>query len=135
MHATIQEHSFDIDATGPAYPALDRAVRLARSCGAKLMIADVLTIPADARRSLRADVEEKLVSRQRQQLTRVARGVTGVPTDSTVSPITGGGMPSRAASREPARTTSSAPTINGARPSTNHPSAIIEIERNSFRER
>ena len=74
----------DIDATVPAHPALDRAVRLARNAGAKLTIVDVMTIPGDARRSLRADIEEEIVRRWREQLTLVARSINHVPTDSTL---------------------------------------------------
>ncbi len=74
----------DIDATVPAHPALQRAVGLARSCGAKLTIADVVTIPADARRYLEAGAEEEIVSRRRGQLARVAQGVTDVPAEATL---------------------------------------------------
>lgn len=56
----------DIDATVPAHPALERAIRLARGCGARLTLTDVVTIPPYARRYLPADVEEEMVSRRRQ---------------------------------------------------------------------
>jgi universal stress protein E len=72
----------DIDASVTAHPALERAVRLARSCGAKLTIVDVMTIPADARLYMQPDLEEEIVSRRRKQLTHVAQTVTGVPIDS-----------------------------------------------------
>ncbi len=72
----------DIDATVPAHPALERAVRLARACGARLTITDVMTVPAYARRYLPADVEEEMVTRRRQQLGRIADAVTDVPTEA-----------------------------------------------------
>lgn len=72
----------DIDAAAPAHPALERAIRLARASGARLTITDVMTIPPYARRYLPADVEEEMVSRRRQQLTRIAHAVTGVPTEA-----------------------------------------------------
>ena len=72
----------DIDASVPAHPALERAIRLARASGAKLTITDVMTVPAYARRYLPADVEEEMVSRRRQQLARLAHAVTDVPTEA-----------------------------------------------------
>ena len=72
----------DIDAAVPAHPALERAVRLARAAGARLTITDVMTVPQYARRYLPADVEEEMVARRREQLARVARTITDVPTDS-----------------------------------------------------
>jgi nucleotide-binding universal stress UspA family protein len=74
----------DIDASMAAHPALDRAVRLARASGAKLMIADVVTIPSDAHRYLEPSLEEEYVMRRRRRLEQVARGVAGVPTESTL---------------------------------------------------
>jgi nucleotide-binding universal stress UspA family protein len=71
----------DVDATVPAHPALERATRLARRSGARLTIADVMTVPAYARRYLPADIEEEMVSRRRQQLVRIAQAVTDVQTE------------------------------------------------------
>lgn len=68
----------DIDAAVPAHPALERAIRLARASGARLTIADVMTVPAYARRYLPADLEEEMLDRRRQQLARLAQAVTGV---------------------------------------------------------
>lgn len=68
----------DVDATAPSHPALERAAALARRSGGRLTITDVLSIPAHARRYLPADVEEDLIDRQRAQLTRIARSLTGV---------------------------------------------------------
>ncbi|MCL4849509.1 MAG: universal stress protein [Acidobacteria bacterium] len=72
----------DIDATVPTHPALERAIRLARRSGARLTITDILTIPAYARRSLPAELEEEVISGRRQQLTRIADAVTGVRTEA-----------------------------------------------------
>ncbi len=71
----------DVDATATAHPALDRALGLARSCGARLTIVDVFTIGADDRRSLQRGLEDLLVTQRRQQLTRIAQGITGLPVD------------------------------------------------------
>jgi nucleotide-binding universal stress UspA family protein len=71
----------DIDATALAHPALERAIRLARSSGARLTITDVMTVPAYARRYLPADVEEDMVARRRQQVARIAHAVTDVTTE------------------------------------------------------
>jgi nucleotide-binding universal stress UspA family protein len=79
---TFKSILVDIDVSTPAHPALDRAVRLARKCGAKLTIADVMAIPPYTRRYFPAELEETMVSQQRQQLARLAHGVAGVQTDS-----------------------------------------------------
>jgi nucleotide-binding universal stress UspA family protein len=72
----------DIDAAVSAHPALERAIRLARTSGARLTIVDVMTVPAYARRYLPADVEEEMVSRRREQLARIAQALTDVPTET-----------------------------------------------------
>lgn len=72
----------DVDATAIAHPALERAVRLARSSGATLTITDVMTVPPHARRYLPAALEEEMVSDRRQQLARVADTVTDVRAES-----------------------------------------------------
>lgn len=74
----------DIDAAAPQHPALERAVRLARRSGARLTIADVMTIPSHARRYLPAGYVEEMISGRREQLARLAHGVTDVPTDTTL---------------------------------------------------
>jgi len=72
----------DVDATAIAHPALERAVRLARSSGATLTITDVLAVPSHARSYLPAALEEELVSERRRQLARVADTVTDVRAES-----------------------------------------------------
>jgi nucleotide-binding universal stress UspA family protein len=71
----------DIDASASAHPALDRALRLARASGAKLTIADVMTVPRYARRYLAADLEEEMVSRRRQQVNWIAHAITDIETE------------------------------------------------------
>ena len=68
----------DVDATASAHPALDRAVRLARSLGATLTVADVVTVPPHARHYLPPALEEDMVRERRQQLARVANAVNDV---------------------------------------------------------
>ncbi|MBD0319672.1 MAG: universal stress protein [Gemmatimonadetes bacterium] len=72
----------DIDATAPVQPALRRAVYLARTCGARLTIVDVLSVPSYARRYLSPGLEEELLVRRREDLARIAGGVEEVPADA-----------------------------------------------------
>ena len=74
----------DIDASVPAHPALDRAIALARGSGARLTIADVITVPSHARRYLPDNVEEDLVMKRREQLNRIAEAVPDVQTATTL---------------------------------------------------
>ncbi|HET9950112.1 MAG TPA: universal stress protein [Longimicrobiales bacterium] len=74
----------DIDATAAYHPELDRAVRLARAAGAKLTIADVMSVPPEARAYLSEDLERQLVSHRRDQLENVARTVAGVPVQAVL---------------------------------------------------
>lgn len=81
MH-TFTSILVDVDATATAQPALDRAAHIARKCGAALRIVDVMSAPAEARRNLRADLEDELTARRRQQLARIAHTVRDVPVDT-----------------------------------------------------
>ncbi len=74
----------DVDATAAAQPAVERAALIARRCGAPLRIVDVLSVPVDARRGLRADLEDELMTRRRQQLARIAYSVRDVTVDTDV---------------------------------------------------
>jgi nucleotide-binding universal stress UspA family protein len=74
----------DVDAAAAAQPALDRAARVARACGARLRVVDVISAPAEARRNLRADVEDELMTRRRQQLARIGYGVRDLPVDTDI---------------------------------------------------
>lgn len=80
----------DIDATDRAQPALERAARLARSSGARLTIVDVMGIPAHARRYLPASLEAEISGRRREDLARIAEGVTGVSVESRLLEGRGG---------------------------------------------
>lgn len=68
----------DVDSAASAHPALERAVVLARRCGATLTIAEVMSVPPHARRHLPPDFEERMLGERRQQLARLAAGVAGV---------------------------------------------------------
>ena len=70
----------DVDATASAHPALERAVRLARSLGATVTITDVVTVPPHARHYLPATLEDDMVRQRREQLARLASEVSGVRT-------------------------------------------------------
>jgi nucleotide-binding universal stress UspA family protein len=77
----------DVDAAAPAHPALERAARLARRCGARITITDVLTVPASARGYMPPDLEERMAGERRQQLDRIVRSVDGV--EATPKLLTG----------------------------------------------
>jgi nucleotide-binding universal stress UspA family protein len=72
----------DVDATDRAQPALERAARLARSSGARLTVVDVLRVPAYARGYLPPSVQEEMADRRRDDLARLAAGITDVPVES-----------------------------------------------------
>src|SRR5262245_60721867 len=72
----------DVDATAPTHPALERAARLARGSGARLTITDVITIPDHARRYMPAGMAEEIINERRQQLSDLARSVTGIQTEA-----------------------------------------------------
>jgi universal stress protein E len=74
----------DIDATATAQPALDRAAHIARKCSAPLRIVDAMSAPAEARRNLRADLEDELMVRRRQQLARIAYTVRDMRVDTDI---------------------------------------------------
>lgn len=74
----------DVDATATAQPALDRAAEIARKCGAPLRIVDVSSAPAEARRALRADLEDELMARRREKLARLAYGLRDVVAETDI---------------------------------------------------
>ena len=74
----------DVDALAAAHPALDRAIELARMCGARLKIVDSVHIPPAARRSLPRSGEETLVGSRRDRLASFARAATGVDAEFDV---------------------------------------------------
>jgi universal stress protein E len=70
----------DVDATAAVHPELDRAVRLARRCGASLTIVDSMTASAHVPHPLSADLDEDIVAARRHQLRRLARRTPEIPT-------------------------------------------------------
>lgn len=68
----------DIDAMAPAHPALDRAANLARHCGARLKIVDVVRVPSAPRTHELAAVEQTVVKSRRDRLSRIAAGLKDV---------------------------------------------------------
>jgi nucleotide-binding universal stress UspA family protein len=62
----------DIDGTAAVYPAFDQAVDLARRCGARVKIVDVVEVPATARRYVQDSVVQALTDRRRDQLVQLA---------------------------------------------------------------
>ena len=76
--ASFKSILVDIDATARTHPALERAVLLAKRSGAKLTIADVMTVPSHAHQYLPAGLEERLLRDRRQRLALIARQVADV---------------------------------------------------------
>ncbi len=76
MTALFSNILVDIDATAPTHPALERSLALARACGARVTIVDVLTIPAEASAHLPPGLEEEVRARRRHQLEAIARATT-----------------------------------------------------------
>ena len=69
----------DIDAVAPAHPALEGAVGLAKRCGARVKIVDVLPrVPAGVRHFLTPDLEQELIDHRRERLEAVADGLQDV---------------------------------------------------------
>jgi nucleotide-binding universal stress UspA family protein len=74
----------DIDATAGTHPAFDRAIELARQCGARVKLVDVVTVPASARPYLPGDAERMLAETRRANLALLASRVQGLPIDVDV---------------------------------------------------
>jgi nucleotide-binding universal stress UspA family protein len=74
----------DVDATAAVHYELERAVSLARRCGASLTIVDSTTLSAYAPGALPADIYEDVVAARRHELARLARRVPEIPTTSRV---------------------------------------------------
>jgi len=71
----------DVDASAQAQPALERALRIARGCGARLTLVDVMPVPSEARSHYRTDPDHVETRCRRAQLARLANGITGVTVD------------------------------------------------------
>jgi universal stress protein E len=74
----------DVDATAQAQPALERALRIARGCGARLTLVDVIPVPSEARSPHRTDPDHVETRCRRAQLARLANSITGLTVDSQV---------------------------------------------------
>jgi universal stress protein E len=72
----------DVDATAAVHPELERAVNLARRCGARITIVDSMTVAAYDARPLPTDAAEDVVSARHRALEYLARRVLHIPTTS-----------------------------------------------------
>jgi nucleotide-binding universal stress UspA family protein len=99
--ASFKKIIVDLDATGAAHPALDRALELARYCRASVRLVDVVTIPSAARHYL-PDAAERIVTEDRRQrllgLAQAAGEVEtsidvlrGRPADAIIDAVVAGG--------------------------------------------
>lgn len=68
----------DVDALAAVHPAIERAVDVARICGARLKVVDVVAVPGDARRYLPHGIEEALIRQRRERLATIAATAAGV---------------------------------------------------------
>lgn len=74
----------DVDAMAAAHPALDRAIDLARRCGARLKVVDAVHVPATAQRQLPAGAVQTIVQSRRERLAGFAHAASGVRVDVDV---------------------------------------------------
>jgi nucleotide-binding universal stress UspA family protein len=69
----------DEDAVAAHHPALEQAVSLARCCGARVKIVDVLPwVPSGVRHFVTPDLEKELIEHRRDRLAAIANGVPDV---------------------------------------------------------
>lgn len=68
----------DIDAAATAHPALDQAADLARRCGARLKIVEVMNVPAGAGRYVKDEVIADIGDRRRKHLEELAAAQSGI---------------------------------------------------------
>jgi universal stress protein E len=76
---TFRRILVDLDATAAAHPAVDRALELARRCGASVKLVDVMSVPASARSYLSGETEQMVAGARREHLASLAKGITDVP--------------------------------------------------------
>jgi nucleotide-binding universal stress UspA family protein len=74
----------DLDAIAAVHPAVDRAIELARHCGARVKLVDTVSVPPSARGYLPAAAEEVVYVTRRANLAKLAGAVEGVPVDVEV---------------------------------------------------
>jgi nucleotide-binding universal stress UspA family protein len=76
---TLSHILVDIDPAAASHPALAQAADLARRCGARITLVDVLPeVPARARRFVTAGVESELAAHRVEELAAAAASVSGV---------------------------------------------------------
>lgn len=78
---TFRRILVDLDANAAAHPAVDRALELARRCGAGIKLVDVLSIPASARAYLSGETERMVADARREHLAKLAESITDVPVE------------------------------------------------------
>jgi nucleotide-binding universal stress UspA family protein len=73
----------DVDALAAVHPAMERAVDVARACGARLKIVDVVAIPGDVHGYLPRGIEEAIIQQRRERLAAIGTAA-GVGVDCDV---------------------------------------------------
>ena len=71
----------DVYASAAAHPAVDRAIELARRCGASIKLVDVISVPASARSYLSNETEQMVTTARREHLAKLAASITDVPVE------------------------------------------------------
>ena len=74
----------DVDALAAVHPAMDRAVEVARACGARLKVVDVVAIPGDVRGYLPQGLEEVIIRQRRERLAAIGAAADGVSVECDV---------------------------------------------------
>lgn len=70
----------DEDAGATHHPALEQAAGLARRCGARVKIVDVLPwVPSGVRHFVTPDIEKELIEHRRERLSALVKDVSDVP--------------------------------------------------------
>jgi nucleotide-binding universal stress UspA family protein len=70
----------DEDAVATHHPALEQALGLARRCGARVTIVDVLPwVPSGVRHFVTPDLENELIEHRRERLAAMAKDVSDIP--------------------------------------------------------
>jgi nucleotide-binding universal stress UspA family protein len=80
MSLSLASILVDEDPAATHHPALEQAVGLARRCGARVKIVDVLPwVPSGIRHFVTPDVEKELVEHRRERLAAIAKEVPDIP--------------------------------------------------------
>jgi nucleotide-binding universal stress UspA family protein len=75
----------DEDAVATHHPALEQAAGLARRCGGRMKIVDVLPwVPSAVRHFVTPDIEKELIDHRRERLAGLAKAVSEVPVTTEV---------------------------------------------------